>query len=244
MIENRPRAFSASQYAARGAAEFAEGRFQEAALSYSAVAASQPDNLDAVYNLALCLQRCERWDAAAEAFERVLREDTGWTGARLGLGACLLHMDHAQEALEHFERAANGDAWETALFGQAVALQLLDRFERAREIYARLLDSERHAEEALANWIALGIRTHDLKRVREHSLRLLKLSPHSTAALQGLAAVALEDGDYEAAASYCGRLLDMSPDCLEAWHNLRIAIGQLEFGLAEPAFTLYAGGNR
>ena len=128
--------------------------------------------------------------------------------------------------------------------GQAVAWQLLDRFEQAREIYASLLDSTQHAEEALANWIALGIRTNDLTRVREHSLRLLKLSPRSAPALQGLAAVALEDGDYQAAASYCGRLLDTTPDCLEAWHNLRIAIGQLDFGPAQPAFTLHAGGSR
>lgn len=236
--------FHAAQYAARGAAEFAVGRFQDAAVSYSAVATSQPRNPDALYNLALCLERCERWDAAAAVFENVLRLDAGRGEAQLALASCLLRMNRAEEALAKFDDARDNGPHETALFGKAVALQLLKRFEEAAEIYASLLSCAPHAEEVLGNWIAMAVETQDLAQVQEHARRLLKEHPESLAGLRAMATVALTGGDHNAAASLCERLLDQGPESLEAWHNLRIALGQLEFGPAQPAFTLYAGGKR
>ena len=239
-----PFAFEPGQYATRGAAEFSVGRFQDAALSYSAVATSRPENPDALYNLALCFERCERWDAAAEAFEHVLRLDYARAEARLALAGCLLHMRRVEEALTHFDRAAVGPHREAALFGKAVTLQLLRRFEEAAEIYGGLLSSSAHAEEALSNWIALAIETEDLEEVRQRAQRLFDRCPQSAAALRGLATVSFRDGDHNAAAFYCEKLLDLAPESLEAWHNLRIALGRIEFGLAQPAFTLYSGGKR
>jgi tetratricopeptide (TPR) repeat protein len=236
--------FQSSEYCARGATEFSLGRYQDAALTYSVVATSQPENPDAMYNFALCLERCERWDAAAGAFERVLSMDAGRSEARLALASCLLKMNRAEEALENFDGACIGDDRETALFGKAVALQMLQRFDEAANIYATLLECAPHKAEILSNWIALAIETQDFAKARELSRRLLDSDPRSAVALQGLATVALQHADYDAAASYCQQLLDLSPDSLEAWHNLRIAAGQLDFGPAQPAFTLYAGGKR
>src|SRR5271170_383942 len=62
-------------YTVRGEIEFALGRFHDAALSYFAVVHSEPDNAEAHYNLALCLQRSDRWDTSCQAFERVLSMD-------------------------------------------------------------------------------------------------------------------------------------------------------------------------
>jgi Tfp pilus assembly protein PilF len=75
--------------------------------------------------------------------------------------------------------------------------------------------------------IALGVETDDLDRVRDYSQRLLKISPQSPAALEGLATVALERQDHHAAARYCDRIVQLLPDCLEAWHNLRVALDRI-----------------
>jgi tetratricopeptide (TPR) repeat protein len=242
MLTSR-REFDADLCAARGGIEFALGRFEDAALSYSAVALSQPGNPDAQYNLALCLQRCGRWDEATEGFERVLRVDPDWTEALLALGACLLEMNRAQDALACFDSACRHVQHGPALFGKAVALQLLGQFDEAAEIYEELLSRAPNSEEVLSNCIAMNIDDHNLAEVREHSQRLLELSPHSEVALRGLVTAALEDGNHQAAVSYCGRLLDAAPDCLEAWHNFRIAMEHFQFGPAETAFAVHSGGK-
>ena len=103
-----PGEYSAYLCAVRAEIEFTLGRFEDAALSYFSVTIADPDNSDVHYNLALCLERCGRWDVAAEAFERVLRLDGEREDARLGLGACLLHLNRAEEALAIFNSMRSG----------------------------------------------------------------------------------------------------------------------------------------
>ena len=229
-------------YTVRGEIEFALGRFHDAALSYFAVVHSQPDNADAHYNLALCLQRSDRWDASCQAFERALLLDPGRDGARLGLGASLLYLNRLDEALASFD-GCSGALRGPASFGKAVALQLLHRFGEAGNAYEHLLAADPNSEEALSNLIALNIETADLDRVRDYSQRLLKISPQSTAALQGLATVALQRQDHHGAARYCDRIVQLAPDCLEAWHNLRVALDRIltAFNSLKPAAAVLDG---
>jgi tetratricopeptide (TPR) repeat protein len=239
-----PAEYCAHLCAVRAEIEFALGRFQDAALSFFSVTISDPDDSNAQFNLALSLEYCERWDVAAEAFQRVLQLDGEREDARLGLGACLLHLDRAEEALAIFTQCGSGFDPIPALIGKAVALQLLRRFEEASMAYSALLASDPNSEEALSNLIAMGIETDDLKRVWDHSIRLLDISPHSTVALQGLAAVAFGSSDYSAAASYCSRILELAPDSLEAWHNFRIATDQSSFSSPELAVSFCTGGKQ
>ena len=217
----------------RGEIEFALGRFHDAALSYFAVVHSEPDNADAHYNLALCLQRSDRWDASCQAFERVLALDPGRDAARLGLGASLLYLNRADEALATFHECSDA-LHGPALFGKAVALQLLHRFGEAESAYDDLLTSDPNSEEALSNLIALNVETGVFDGVRDYSQRLLKISPESPAALQGLATVALERDDHHTAARYCDCIVQLAPDCVEAWHNLRVALDRILLAFSAP----------
>jgi len=162
----------------------------------------------------------------------------------LGLGACLLRLNRAEEALAIFTQYDPGLNPAPAFIGKAVALQLLCRFEEAWKAYSALLACDPNSEEALSNVIAMGIETDDLKRVRDHSMRLLDICPHSTVALQGLATVAFGGLDYSAAASYCDRILELAPDNLEAWHNFRIAMDQSSFSSSEPVVSFRTGGKQ
>ena len=231
-----PTEYNPYLYTVRGEIEFALGLFHDAALSYFAVVQSEPDNGDAHYNLALCLQRSDRWDASCQAFERALSLDAGRDAARLGLGASLLYLNRLEEALANFHEcspAIHG----AATFGKAVTLQLLHRYGEAENAYEALLAADPNSEETLSNLIALGIETNDLDRVREYSQRLLRVSPQSPVAFQGLATVALERQNHHAAARYCDSVVQLAPDCLEGWHNLGVALDRIltAFDAQKPA---------
>ncbi len=101
--------------------------------------------------------------------------------------------------------------------------------------------SDPNSEETLSNLIALNVETQDLDRVRDYSQRLLKISPQSPAALQGLATVALEREDHHAAARYCDRIVQLTPDCLEGWHNLRVALDRILTAFSAPKPAAVAG---
>jgi tetratricopeptide (TPR) repeat protein len=230
----KPSEFSAQLYTIRGEIEFAVGRFEDAALSYFAVVHSEPGNAAAHYNLALCLQRSDRWDASCQAFERALSLDPGRDTARLGLGASLLYLNRLEEALATFEQCSDAFAG-PASFGKAVALQLMHRCGEAEAAYEiPLASTPSNAGETLSNLIALAVEMQDYDRVRDYSQRLLKIVPQSPAAWQGLAAAALERQDHHAAARYCDRILQIAPDCLEAWHNLGVALNRILKSFSAP----------
>ena len=231
-------------YTIRGDIQLALGRFEEAAGSYFTVVTSEPDNTFANYNLAVCLHRLGRWSEACQAFQKVLAVDSHRDDARLGFGDCLLHLDRAEEALTNFDSCWSDAARLRVLFGKAVALQLLRRFDEARAAYERLLQWDPKCEEALTNLIALEIGAGELDEARRSAMRLLDMSPHSTVALQCLAAVALENREYEAVVRYCGRIVEQAPECKEAWHNLRFASGRVMSGLSASEPSAGAGSGR
>ncbi len=221
-----PHEYSAYLYTVRGEIEFALGRYEDAALSYFAVVHSEPGDAGAHYNLGLCLQRADRWDASCQAFERAIALNPALDAARVGWGASLLYLNRLDDALGAFHGCSPA-ALIPAAFGKAVALQLLHRFGEAEMAYEALLAADPDSEEILSNLIALNIEAQDLDRVRDYSQRLLKTFPQSTVGLQGLATVALDRQDHHAAARYCDRILQLAPDCLEGWHNLRVAFARI-----------------
>jgi len=182
----------------------------------------------------VCLQHLGRWAEAALAFQKVLEIDGHRDEARLGLGACLLHLNRAEEALSHFDACWSDAAGTRALFGKAVALQFLRHHSESEAAYQRLLQAEAKTDEVLANLLALSVDVQDWDAAQHYAMRLLEISPQSLVALQGLAAVAIERHQYETAVHYCGRIVELYPECVEAWHNLRFATGRVMSSLRGP----------
>jgi Flp pilus assembly protein TadD len=164
-----------------------------------------------------------RFEEAADAFRRALRDNPEHAEALAGLGSCLLHLDAAEEALSCFERLLEAGGCEAALLGMAVALQKLARYEEADRAYRELLEINPDSDEPLANLIALSVARQDAAAVAEYSGRLLRVQPRSKAALQGLAMLAMRNGDRTAATEYYTRLVEVDPDSFEGWANLRHA---------------------
>jgi tetratricopeptide (TPR) repeat protein len=222
--EPEPAGSPAAELIASGRARFAQLQFEEAAGSFSAAAAAEPESSAAHYGLAVCLEKLEQWKPAAAAFRRALEIDPGMGNALIGLGACLLHLDADTHALQCFERRLKSDPGNIpALFGRAVALQKLGRYPLAEGAYRELFEVDASPAEALANLIGLAAARDDIQSMAEYSRHLLRINPKSKAALQGLAAAAIRAGDQKAAVEFCSRLVEVDPDSFEGRFNLRFA---------------------
>jgi tetratricopeptide (TPR) repeat protein len=209
---SEPGDFSQDVYTLRGDLQLQLGQLHEALGSYSTVIAFEHHNMYAHHHLALCLCRLERWEVAAETFRKLLSHDTYSDQAHIGLGDCLLHLNRPEEALSSFEACWSESARLPALFGKAVALQLLRRFDEAEVLYEKILELESRSEEALSNLIAMSVEVFDLSRVQRYALRLAGLAPQSTVALQALTLVAFERHDYETAAGFFNDLMEHAPE--------------------------------
>ncbi len=164
-------------------------------------------------NSACASSAWKNWDpAAANAFqETVLQFDPHRDEVRLNLAGCLLRLRRFGAALECFDKCWSEASRRRALFGKAVALQLLRRFDEAEKHYERLLTIDPHSEEALANMIAMAMEVFELGRVQKYSQRLLELNSRSAAACKGLALCAIERRDYPAASRYYQQVAELEP---------------------------------
>jgi tetratricopeptide (TPR) repeat protein len=204
--------FSTKLYNLRGDLQFELCRIDEAAHSYAAVIEAEPGNTYALYKLAQCQLRQSRWEAAAVTLRKLLAHDPQRDQVRMRLGECLLNMNRLEEALACFDQCWSGPVRVPALFGKAVVLQQLRRFDEAEITYERVLELDPTTGEALSNLIAMSMEVFDLKRIQRYATRLIALSPQSTIALQGLALVAIERREYDAAARHFSRLIDWASE--------------------------------
>ncbi len=210
-VLSAPGEFNADFYILRGDLQLELGRIQDAAESYSSVTVLDTDHIYAQGQLALCLHSLEQWEPAAHAFEAVLQFDPHRDEVRLDLADCLLRLGRYGAALECFDKCWSEASRRRSLFGKALALQLLRRFDEAEKHYEHLLTIDPAAEEALSNLIAMSMEVFELARVQKYSQRLLELNSHSTAALKGLALAAIERHDYPAASRYFYQLVEVDP---------------------------------
>jgi len=206
----------------RGRAQFARQLFEEAADSFHAAIVAAPRHRTAHFDLAVCLEKLERWQAAADSFRRSLEIESARWQALVGLGSCLMHLGAAGEALSCFEQSLEAGAPDEAvLLGKAVALQKLSRYDEAEQAYRELLDMTPGSVEPLTNLIAMSVTRGDSAAIAEYSARLMKTHPQSKSALQGLAMLAIASGDQATAIDYCTRLVEADPDSFEGRFNLR-----------------------
>ena len=215
-----------------GHLRFEQQYWNQAEHHYAKVVERDPKNAAAHYNLALCLERQEKFEAAAQEFEATLSIDPKRWQAQIGRGLCFLRLNQPDAALACWEAALNDlpsakkdQRQKDILFGKAVALHQLGRLEEAWDLYNQLLPANPNSVDLLANLTTLAIARKDAARAKEVAERLLKIQPESRAALEGLAAAALTQGDYGAAAQHCSQLIQS---------RRRILRGMLQSGRGLP----------
>lgn len=213
---------SAESWWARGQLEFELGRFEEARQSYSEVIARrQPQHWAPYFNRALSLEKLDRFEEAGDDFRKAGAMAPERPEPLVALGSCLLRQKKPKDALREFENCLKPNPDESrALFGKAVALQMLERHDEALEIYRAILPQHANNIELLVNLIALAVARQDEVKVRDYSERLLRVRPQARPALESLATLALARADYKTAAQHCANLVKVAADSWEAWYNL------------------------
>ena len=215
---------TAELYWTKAHLEFQLGHYEEARCDYEEVLKQHPNHKGALYDVALCLEKLERFEDALEAFGKAAVADPKLAEATLGQGVALLHLNRPADALAAFEHCLEvKPGHEKALYGKAVALQLLNRTEEAMQLYLKLLPILGPHPELLSNLIGVELDRGESGRAREHCEKLLKLRPSSTVALAGLMAVAMERSDFKTAVQHGVHLTRVAPESYEAWFNLGVA---------------------
>jgi len=217
----------------RGDLQFELGQIEQAVETYLAVTDEDPDHVYAQGQLGLCFYRLRLWEPASKAFAAVLQSDPHRDEVRLQLADCLLRLRRFEAALACFDECWSEGSRQRALFGKAVALQLLRRFDEAEKLYERLLALDPDAEEALSNLIAMSMEVFELARVQRYSQRLLEINSRSLVALQGLSLAAIERFDYATAARYFHRALELEPEIM---HPPKDSSDAVEYRISRKIF--------
>lgn len=228
-----PGEFNADAYVLRGDLQLEMGQIEQAVDTFLTITGEDPGHVYAQGQAGFCLYRLKLWEAASRAFEVVLQFDAHRDEVRLHLADCLLRLGRFEAALACFDRCWSEGSRRKALFGKAVALQLLRRFDEAEALYERLLAIDPAAEEALSNLIAMSMEDFELARVQKYSQRLLEINSCSAAALKGLAVAAIERLDYATAATYFHRALEVEPGIM---HPLAEQSDTLEYRISRKIF--------
>jgi tetratricopeptide (TPR) repeat protein len=99
-------------YLLQGLAYFQMNRFDEAKQAFKAALALEPEDVDALYNLAVTAHKQRRFHEARETYIKVTRADPAHTSARYNLGLLaqtLGSLDEARHHLAKLEQIAPGD---------------------------------------------------------------------------------------------------------------------------------------
>jgi len=138
------------------------------------------DPLDASANAALGLVYHQEDEAkTAEAlFLKALESDPGFTRGRSYYGAFLYSEGRLEEALEHFQYAAQDTKYEgrSQIYSNLALCYLkLEQTEQAIEAYTKTLRLDRTNGRALSGITELFIQTHDYERAQHYYNRLVRL---------------------------------------------------------------------
>ncbi|HAT36464.1 MAG TPA: hypothetical protein DCS82_12165 [Rhodospirillaceae bacterium] len=213
-----------------GSADFAVQCFTEAS-------SLDRESADYAANLGHALGMEERWEQAAGAWSRAVLLAPDDADYQLGLAISLLQQGMTDEALEHGDRALQGDPNPEAIF--SFAKVLFERGETKSAINAYTSGLER-APENVDGQFHLGLllqKIGSLEEAASHYRTLLVDHPTHADALCNLSAAARELGKLDEAIDTSKRALALKPNFAEAHNNLGLALcARREEATAIPHF--------
>jgi len=213
-----------SGYSLFGSMLFDHGEYSLAATAYAQILASDPECTIAHYNLGLCQASLDDWHAAERSFRRAADGNAALGEPRLALAVAQLHNARPHEALLTIETFLCSDpANELAHLCKSTALHQLGRQTEALQGYRKVLSSNPHSVDALANLLCIFREMGDRDAVRSYGPMLLEVEPDSGIALESMASAYFAEENFAAAISYVQALTTLDPSRYEHWFNLGLA---------------------
>jgi len=195
-----------------GQIHFEARQYEDALAVYEQFLRIDSGHATATFNAGVCQEKLSRWNEAADLFRRSVKSEPGRPEAWLGLGLCCLHQRRADDALKGFDQyLLHAPESEPALFGRAVALQMLRRFDEATAIYDCFRNAGEPSAELLTNLLALAVARKDTTELARVAAELAKIRPGTRQASEAQAYSAIVAGDWQPAATHLAQLADSDP---------------------------------
>jgi protein O-GlcNAc transferase len=202
----------------------AQGRLDGAEASYRCALALKPDHVEALYNLALLLQKQAKFSEALIVYEKVLAHKPNHADAHNNVGNALQAQGKYEQALAAYGRALHfrpnfADVHNNA--GNVMRAQ--GHVEEAVASYRRALALQEQHPETLNN---LGLVLLEQGKLAEASAalgRALIAKPTYAEAHRNLGNTLIEQGNAAAAVASFRRALDLDRDFAEAALGLTVA---------------------
>ena len=180
-----------------------------------------PENTDALYELASMLRVLRRYAEALELLERHTRAAPGDYQALADIGRCLSGLQRFSEAEAVLRRALEGLDDANTRYDLGFVLDRAGRLREAVAEYQRALDRNPNHRDALNN---LGVAYARQGRLRQAVLqfeRLVRVDPDNPDAHTNLGALLLTEGARDLAAREFRAALELNPDHALAREGLR-----------------------
>jgi len=180
-----------------------------------------PDNPDALYELASLLRVLRRYDEALPLLERQRRLVPGDFQVLADLGRCLSGLQRFEEAETHLRRALDGLDNASTRYDLGFVLDRLGRLPEALVEYQRALERNPNHVDSLNNLGVLLARQGRLDEAARQLERLVAVNPDSADAHANLGIVLLAQGATDRAARAFRAALERDPDHQRARDGLR-----------------------
>ena len=180
-----------------------------------------PDNTDALYELASLLRILRRYDEALPLLDRYHRLVPGDFQALADTGRCLSGLQRFAEAEGVLRRALEGSDDANTRFDLGLVLDRVGRFAESVAEYQRALDRNPNHRDALNNLGVAFARQGRLKEAARQFEHLAAIEPDNADAHTNLGVVFLTEGARDLAAREFRAALQLSPDHALAREGLR-----------------------
>lgn len=171
-----------------------------------------PDNTDALYDLASMLRVLRRYDEALELLERLRRRAPGDFQVLADVGRCLSGLRRFAEAEAVLRRALEGLDEANTRYDLAYVLDRTGRLAEAVAEYQHALDRNPNHKDALNNLGVAFVREGRLNEAARQFERLLATDPENADAHTNLGVVLLTQGARDQAVHEFGEALKVNPD--------------------------------
>lgn len=185
-----------------------------------------PENTDALYELASILRAFRRWAEALELLERHQRLAPGNFRVLADIGRCLVGLQRYAEAESVLRRALDGLDDADTRYDLALVLNRGGRFAEAIAEYRRALDRHPNHAGALNNLGVALARQGRLEEATRQFGRLVAIDPENADAHTNLGALLLSQGAHDRAAREFRAALQVNPDHALAREGLQKVEGR------------------
>jgi tetratricopeptide (TPR) repeat protein len=210
-------------YAELGKAYAAAGHQEKALAAFERAARLDTWSFENHLNLAQTCEKLEKYSAAAVAYGRAAELDPKSAAALLGAARCHLQAGEYLQSLKYCELAEQADKAGDILPLLARVYEGQKDYERAVEVYQRLLASKGNDPNVLLPLGVAYIRAQRYDEARQSLLTVTQLRPHDGVAFRHLGYCAIKLGHIDEAVQMYQRAIDTDAQDWEAERGMGVA---------------------